>query len=287
MPREPSSTSWPPWPDVSAETAAREGRSGTAEDAALPSRRGSAGVPQSNATIVGREPVGSTILRLLVRPDGGVPAFRAGQYFALGIDGSAGFVQRPYSTASPPADGDTLDFLVRLVPDGALTPRLWALRRGARVRLGPPKGLFTADATDPRQLLLVGTGTGIAPLLSILGTHLRDVPAGRPATRPVVVHGASFATDLAGRSGLAVLASAGRISYIPAVSRPADAANAGWRGATGRLDALLPDIIARDGVDPGATLAFVCGNPSLVAAVRLVLCSSGIPVDAIRTETWS
>ena len=75
--------------------------------------------------------------------------------------------------------------------------------------------------------------------------------------------------------------------YVPAVSRPADAANTGWRGATGRLDALLPDIIARDGVDPDATLAFVSGNPSLVAAVRLVLCRSGMPIDAIRTETWS
>ena len=101
------------------------------------------------------------------------------------------------------------------------------------------------------------------------------------------MHGASFATDLAGRSGLAAWASAGRISYIPVVSRPADAANAGWRGATGHLDALLPDIVARNGVDPGATLAFVCGNPSLVAAARLVLCGSGIPIDAVRTETWS
>jgi NAD(P)H-flavin reductase len=83
------------------------------------------------------------------------------------------------------------------------------------------------------------------------------------------------------------LAAAGHVSYVPAVSRPADAANAGWRGATGRLDALLPDIIARYDVEPGTTLAFVCGNSSLVAAARLVLCRSGIPIDAVRTETWS
>jgi ferredoxin-NADP reductase len=287
MPREPSSTSWPPWADVRAETAASEGRTGTAERAHHPSRRRSAGVPEPNATIVGREAVGSTIVRLVVRPDGGVPAFRAGQYFALGLDGSQGFVQRPYSTSSPPGDGDTLDFLVRLVADGSLTPRLWELRRGARLRLGPPKGLFTADAAAPRRLLLIGTGTGIAPLLSILGTHLRDAAAGRPATRPVVVHGASFAADLAGRSRLAAWESAGRISYVPAVSRAGDAANAGWRGATGRLDALLPGIIASCGIEPDATLAFVCGNPSLVAAARLVLCSSDIPIDAVRTEAWS
>src|SRR4029079_10858132 len=111
----------------------------------------------------------------------------------------------------------------------------------------------------------------LAPVLSILATHRGDSAPGRPATRPVVVHGASFAADLAGRSRLSAWASAGRISYVPAVSRAGDAANAGWRGSTGRLDALLPDIIARYRVEPGVTLALVCGNPSLVAATRLVL----------------
>ncbi len=257
------------------------------ERPSLPSRSRSAGTTEPNATLVGREPVGSTIVRLLVRPDGGIPAFMAGQYFALGLQGGTGFVQRPYSTSSPQGEGDALEFLVRLVADGALTPRLWELRSGARLRLGPPKGLFTADATDPRRALLVGTGTGIAPLLSILETRLHDVPAGRPACRPIVVHGASYATDLAGERRLTSLEAAGRISYVPAVSRPFDAANAGWSGATGRLDGLLPDIIATYGVDPGATLAFICGNPSLVDAATRALCRAGIPIDAIRTEAWS
>ncbi len=83
------------------------------------------------------------------------------------------------------------------------------------------------------------------------------------------------------------MASAGRIAYVPAVSRPFDAANAGWRGATGRLDGLLPGVLAAHGVDPGATLAFICGNPSLVAAATRALCGGGIPIDAIRTEAWS
>ncbi len=262
-------------------------RSETVGRPSLAPRLRSAGTTEPNATLVNREPVGATIVRLLVRPDGGIPSFRAGQYFALGLQGGTGFVQRPYSTSSPQDEGDALEFLVRLVADGALTPRLWELHRGARLRLGPPKGLFAADVTDPRRRLLVGTGTGIAPLLSILETHLQGVPAGRPATRPVIVHGASFATDLAGQARLAALESAGRISYVPAVSRPFDAANVGWRGATGRLDGLLPDIIATYDVDPGATLAFICGNPSLVDAATHVLGGAGIPIEAIRTEAWA
>ena len=287
MPREPSSTSRPRWADVSAETAASEGalRDGAARRAPMASGIGRACRSRTRRSSDGSRS-GRPSSVSVVRPDGrrsaiqGRPILRAGSRWERRIRPAPVFDRLP--------SGRWRDArLPRPARCGRrLTPRLWELRRGARVRLGPPKGLFTADATDPRRLLLVGTGTGIAPLLSILGTHLRDVPAGRSATRPVVVHGASFATDLAGRSGLAGLASAGRICTSRPVSRPAMPPIPG--GATGRLDALLPDIIARYDVDPGATLAFVSGNPSLVQAVRLVLCSSRVSrSDAIRTETWS
>ena len=253
---------------------------------AFPTRQ--AAVTAPNATLVGREAVGSTIVRLHVRPDCGIPSFRPGQYLALGlqVDGG-GLVQRPYSTSSPADEPDALEFLVRLVPDGALTPRLWDLRPGARLHLGRPKGLFTGDLADPRRPLLVGTGTGIAPLLSILETRIRDLPADREAARPVIVHGAAFVADLAGRSRLAALDAIGRVAYVPAVSRASDAANAGWRGATGRLDGLLPGILAIHGVDPGSTIAYICGNPSLVDAALQVLGGLGFPAEAIRAEAWS
>ena len=262
-------------------------RPGPTERPALPARQRIAGTSEPNAVLVGREPVGSTIVRLHVRPDGGVPAFRAGQYFALGLDAGGGFVQRPYSTSSPPGERNTLTFLVRLVADGALTPRLWTLRPGARLRLGPPKGLFAAPLADRRRPLLIGTGTGIAPLLSILGAYLGDGPARDQGSRPIVIQGASFAADLAERSRLAALEAAGRISYIPAISRPSDPDNAGWAGATGRLDGLLHDVMAACDIDPDATIAFICGNPLLVDALTRVLASTGMPGDAIRTEAWS
>ena len=240
-----------------------------------------------NATLVEQEMIGSTIVRLRVRPDIGVPAFRPGQYFAIGLGSEGDFVQRPYSTSSARGEADALEFLVRLVPGGALTPRLFGLATGARLRLGAPKGLFTADSDDPRQPLLVGTGTGIAPLLSILETRLRESPTGTATPLPIVIHGASFVGDLAGRSRLSALEAAGAIAYVPAVSRVSDIANAGWGGAAGRLDGLLPEVLADNGVDPAMTLAYVCGNPLLVAAAAGVLLGLGVPADAIRTEAWS
>jgi ferredoxin-NADP reductase len=239
-----------------------------------------------NATIVERADVSRSILRLRIRPDGGVPAFRPGQYLALGLEVDGRPLQRPYSTASPAGEPDALEFLVRLVPAGALTPRLWPLAAGTRVRLGRPKGLFTADADDPRRPVFIGTGTGIAPLLSMVESRLRESRDTPPDRRPVVVHGVAQVGDLAYRARLEQLASRGRIAYVPAVSRPADRANAAWTGATGRVDALLPAIFSALGVRPASTVAFVCGNPGMTEAATATLRSLGLPADAVHTEAY-
>ncbi len=241
---------------------------------------------EPNATIVDREDISPTIARLGVRPDDGVPAFRSGQYLALGIEVDGRALQRPYSTASPSGEPDALEFLIRLVPAGALTPRLWPLQVGARVRLGRPKGLFTADPADPRRPLFVATGTGIAPLLSMLESRLQEVSDARHDDRPIVVHGVADARDLAYRARFRELADRGRISYVPAVSRPFDPANAGWSGATGRVHALLPSLLAEHGADPASVMAYVCGNPGMTDAVTTALHDYGLPAEAVRSEAY-
>jgi ferredoxin-NADP reductase len=239
-----------------------------------------------NATITEREDVSPGVARLRIRPDDGVPSFEPGQYLALGLEVDGRPLQRPYSTASARGETDALEFLVRLVPGGALTPRLWPLRAGDRLRLGRPKGLFTADAADPRRPVYVATGTGIAPLLSMLETRLRETDDGPPASRPIMIHGVARAADLAWRGRLEALAARGRIAYVPAVSRPADPANEGWTGATGRVDSLLPSILAAAGADSDATVAFICGNPGMTDAAGVALRAFGLADEAIRSEAY-
>ncbi len=254
----------------------------------MPSPRGGPrGALPPNATVIRHELVSPTILRLRVRPDDPVPAFDPGQYFALGLEAGEGLVQRPYSTSSPRGEDDGLEFLVRLVASGALTPRLWRLREGARLRLGRPKGLFTPAPGDDRRPLLVATGTGIAPMLSILESRLRELPDGGPRRSPLVVHGASHAVDLVGRSRLAALAAEGRIGYVPAVSRPSDPANGGWRGETGRLDAVLPRLLAAHADRSGRDRRLRVRGGGVAGAVEAVLRAHGMPASAIRTEAWS
>jgi ferredoxin-NADP reductase len=257
---------------------------------------GSASRPglQPNATLVARIDLTPTISRFVVRPDDGVSLFEPGQYFALGLTVDDRPLQRPYSTSSAPDSHIELEFLIRLVPDGAFTPRLWALRVGDRLRIGRAKGLFTLRPGDPRTHLFVGTGTGLAPFVSMIASLIGDFAVGEGTSvrataspRAIVIHGVSHVNELAYRDRLERLA-AGRVDlrYVPVVSRPTDPANAGWAGMTGRLDVALKPIFDTHRLDPATTIAYLCGNPEAVAAAERILAVRGLDRAAIVSERY-
>jgi ferredoxin-NADP reductase len=237
-----------------------------------------------NATLVERIDLTADIARFLVRPDDGVPPFAAGQYLAFGLRIGDAFVQRPYSTASSPDTvDDTLEFLIRRVPGGTFTPALWARPPGARLRLGRPKGLFTLVPNDTRTHLFVATGTGLAPFVSMLDRLLADATP----RRAVVVHGVARAAELGYRARLEALARAGApVTYAPTVSRRGDPANAGWRGRTGRAETAVDGLFDALCLDPGSTVAYLCGNPGMIVETERVLQEHGLPSAAIRTEHY-
>ena len=132
----------------------------------------------------------------------------------------------------------------------------------------------------------MATGTGIAPLLSMLESRLREMDDGPVARRPIVVHGVARASDLAWRGRLEELAARGRIAYVPAVSRPADPANAGWTGATGRVDALLPSAARRRGRRPRADRCLHLRESDTTDAASAALRACGLSEDAVRSEAY-
>lgn len=239
-----------------------------------------------DAMIIAREDLTPSLALFRVRPDGVPPAFEPGQYVTLGlVAAGVGLIQRAYSIASSArrvADG--YELYVRLVADGALTPRLFACRPGQRVSLRGPKGRFVLGPDDGRIHLFVATGCGIAPFVSMLRT-LRDDGAPR---RIVVLHGVSHANELGYRDVLEELARDGRwrLTYIPTISRPRDPASAGWSGWTGRVEANVDAVCDRLGLAPSATEAYLCGNPEMIAAVEAILLGRGLTVDRIRHERY-
>ena len=248
-----------------------------------PPPRGSRSLPieaAENATIVDREDVSTTVARFVVRPDGPIAPFIAGQYLAVGLRVDGRIVQRPYSAAACPRTAQAHEFLVRLVPDGVLTPHLWRATTGTRVRLGPPKGIFVLEPDDPRAHLFVSSGTGLAPFVSMVRALAgRDRPP-----RIVVVHGVSHAADLAERARLEAWARDGLITYVPTVSRPDDPASVGWRGRVGRTEAALAEVCGELALGPAVTVAYLCGNPGMVEGAERVLGDRGF--GDVRAERF-
>lgn len=236
--------------------------------------------PVANATLIGRNDLTEAIAIFRVRPDDGPRPFAPGQYFSLGLIVEGALLQRPYSNASA-AGSEELEFLIRRVPVGAFTPILWETRVGARVFLGRAKGLFTLQADDSRAHLFIATGTGLAPFVAMLAA-IHERPDPPPA---VVVHGVAHVAELAYRDHLGGLHVDGRLRYVPTVSRPSEARNAGWDGAQGRATQVLPSLFETH-LDARTTVAYLCGNPAMVDDAREVLLGVGLPAAAIVLERY-
>ena len=249
---------------------------------------------EPNAVVVQKIEVAPGLMILRVAPDGWpLPDFSPGQFVTLGLPGAAPrcavcepeeqpapadkMIVRAYSIASSSVALEYLEFFITLVRSGALTPRLFALKVGDRFWLSPKvTGLFTMDDVPAdMNLLLIATGTGLAPYMSMLRTHLT---AGEPR-RFAVIHGARHSWDLAYRSELVTLQRICRnFAYVPVVSRPQDEPTA-WAGAMGYVQ----DVWTRRTLDeawklrpaPENTHVFLCGNPGMVEKMQDILTAEG------------
>ncbi|MBS0331275.1 MAG: ferredoxin--NADP reductase, partial [Proteobacteria bacterium] len=95
--------------------------------------------------------------------------FQSGQFVMVGLEKEDGKpLVRAYSIASP-AWHDELEFYSIKVPDGPLTSRLQHLKVGDQVLIGrKPTGTLVLDGLRPgKRLWMLGTGTGLAPWLSL------------------------------------------------------------------------------------------------------------------------
>jgi ferredoxin--NADP+ reductase len=152
--------------------------------------------------------------------------FRSGEFVMIGLMGdNAKPLLRAYSVASPAWD-EELEFLSIKVEDGPLTSKLQQIKPGDDIFLGrKPTGTLVADALLPgRRLFLIGTGTGLAPWMSLI----RDPDIYDRFEEVVVVHSVRRVSDLAYRELLeSSLAgdplvdemAAKQLTYVPTVTR--------------------------------------------------------------------
>ncbi|MBP2169147.1 ferredoxin--NADP+ reductase [Erwinia toletana] len=198
-----------------------------------------------------------------------VAAFNAGQYAKLALEVDGERVQRAYSYVNAPSDKN-LEFYLVTVPEGKLSPRLFALRPGDELMITKDAaGFFVLDEIPECETLwMLATGTAIGPYLSILQEG-KDLDRFRHI---VLVHAARFAADLSYLPLMQQLQQRynGKLQIQTVVSREEVAGS-----LTGRVPALIESGQLEQAVnlkiDAETSHIMLCGNPQMVRDTQQLL----------------
>ncbi|MES3027901.1 MAG: ferredoxin--NADP reductase [Pseudomonadota bacterium] len=205
--------------------------------------------------------------------------FSSGQFVMVGLEVDGKPLVRAYSIASP-AWHDELEFYSIKVADGPLTSRLQKIKVGDQVLIGKkPTGTLVLDGLKPgKRLYMVGTGTGLAPWLSLA----RDPDVYERFDEVIVTHTVRNVADLNYRELLETELNqdeilgeliGGKLRYYPTVTREPFKTQ-------GRITDLITSgkIFEDLGVpplDPAVDRLMLCGGPSVLADLKALLVERG------------
>jgi CDP-4-dehydro-6-deoxyglucose reductase len=199
--------------------------------------------------------------------DPGEIRFKAGQFVSFEVPNArtGRTVTRPYSIASSPNVRHQISLLLNLVPGGPGSTYLFGLREGDSTSFAGPAGHFYLRDDPSRDLLFVATGTGIAPIRSMLLANAeRLVPQ-----RATLLWGLRSQRDLYYQDELAELRRQHpEFSCITTLSRP----EPGWTGPTGRVTRLVAEQVT----DVKRLAVYLCGNSSMIEDVTRIVQAKGL-----------
>ena len=287
-----------------------------------------------------------SLFRLVATDAKPFPKYEAGQYIALRRDDcwltrkvkegnetrfvpdldaegkqKRGPVTHSYSIASAPFEaerGNYLEFYVVLEKgqDGVLgrfTESLFRLERDGNDKLAYVErivGDFTLAkrAAGFEHVLMVGTGTGLAPFASMIKQLNFEAQQGRaPPARYTLLHANRTSQELAYNRELLDIERAKNFDfvYVPSVSRPSASDRSNPQLGTGRANNLLrlvlgqparepaavepnlprekPLPLLRTRLDPSRTVLLACGNPDGMADLARIAAQAGMPFEK---EDW-
>ena len=228
-------------------------------------------MPWLVARVVAARPETATARTLRLALPRPVP-YLAGQHLVVRLTAPDGYTaQRSYSLASAPDDSAEVELTVERLPDGEVSSFLCdVVEPGDELEVrGPIGGWFVWRGDAPA--LLVGAGSGVVPLMSMLRYARR---AGREDLLRVLVS-VRRPADLYYDGELQ-----GPVTTVAYTREAPDGAPAAAR-AVGRLTAADVEPLLRD----GAT-AYVCGSPGFCDSATDLLMAAGVPAGRIRVERF-
>lgn len=206
--------------------------------------------------------------------------FWAGQFVELTVP-SAG-ITRSYSMASTMSTPNKLQFIIKKYPNGAFSSLVdTELKIGTEVSVKGPFGSCFRREERPGPMLLIGGGSGMSPLWSILHDHIQS-----GEQRPIrFFYGARTKKDLFFLEEFAEITKKLKdFRFIPALSaaEPEDE----WTGETGFIHEVVERVLRAEQLE-GEMDAYTCGPPPMIDAVLPVLQMLGVENDRTYVDKFT
>lgn len=208
------------------------------------------------------------------------PAFKAGQHMDVRLVAPDGYqAQRSYSIASAPERSERIELAIERLDDGEVSAFFHdVVQVGDEIELrGPLGGHFVWSVGDGGPVLLIGGGSGVVPLMSMVRHH-----AANASKVPItLVTSARTAADLPYLDEQRALQANGAFRLVARVTREAAATP---DLGSGRIDRPLLQGVLDAMPDP--RIVFVCGSNPFVGAVADLLLDLGVAAGRVRTERY-
>lgn len=198
--------------------------------------------------------------------------FKPGQHLIIFQETGKYHMGRPYSMITTPEELPELGFCIKHYPGGKMTDFLFKRKKGDKLRISQAYGRLTLRNKD-KPLVFMATGTGIAPIVSII----KDIMRTGAKHKIHLLFGCMTEKDILYNDFFRnVEKEHNNFFFIPCLSNPSSE----WKGRKGyvqnNLDA-VPYWIEND--------FYIVGIHQMVEDSRNVLLNAGIPHEQIFTET--
>lgn len=197
--------------------------------------------------------------------------YLAGQY--VDVVGPTG-ARRSYSLANQMAESGQVELHIKRVQGGELSGYWFdQAKAGDLLRLQGPKGTFFLRDIADKHLILLATGTGIAPIKAIL-EKLRNDPGFSRPRRTSLLWGVRHADE----HYLQAADLAGFDDYVPVVSRPDEH----WSGSSGHVQ----DEACKMFGDFSGAAVYACGSPNMIQDARTLLLENGLDDSRFHADAF-
>ncbi len=208
-------------------------------------------------------------------PKGKEMHFKAGQFVQIFVPQPDKPRRTSYSIASSPQHPDYFELCVTHVEGGKSSTFLHHLKVGDKVTAMGPLGKFTQPEPLPRDVVYIATGSGIAPMRSMIYDEIHR----KTSRKMYLLFGNRFDDDIIYQKDWEELAKQNpTFKVFFTLSRPSDQ----WKGSKGYVQEKIAEFVP----DPKSKDFYICGLSKMINDVQDKLLSLGVPKEQIHYEKY-